>query len=720
MTLSTKISAPKGHSVHHVVCPHDCPDTCSMLVTRDDTTGKAVRLQGDPSHPVTRGYLCNKVNHYLDYVYNEKRVLYPHRRVGPKGPGAKFQRITWDEALETVCNNFKQVIGQYGPEAVQPYSYSGTLGLLGFWGMDQRFWNKMNAARLEQTICAYAAMWAGLHTYGVANGPEITSAVQQADLIILWGTNLVSTGVHAIPFIREAKSRGARLIVIDPRVTRTTMFADWHIQPKPGTDGALALGMMKLIVDAGKHDVDFLQEQTVGWKEFMETKLPDYPLKEVAQITGLPEADIQKLAMEYASTKKSYIRCNYGLNRHQNAGQMCRAILVLPCITGAWREKCGGAAFGTFEEMWLYFPLAKLQRPDLGDRSKSRMVNMVQIGHALADNTGADGKPLNPPIKSLFVYNSDVANCAPNTNNVRKGLMRDDLFVAVHETFWTDSCDYADIVLPADTQLEREDLHAAYGHYMFNYNKPVIEPVGESVRNTELFRILAQRMGYVQDGDNAFTQTDEEMIREIIDEKANPLLEGVTFEQFKENGWVRATKDSERRNFLKVGWPTESRKIEIWSNALKNQGQDPLPTYVHEVEGQYDPKRAKYPLQVLSNAAHYFIGDSFQQVQRLQAMMSRPTVEMNPQDAAARGINDGDLVRLYNERGETYCHAVIIEGLLPGVCGTQKQFKGSNTLGGVNVNALNSEMLTDFGNSPCFYSVLAEAERVNEPAVARR
>jgi anaerobic selenocysteine-containing dehydrogenase len=689
-----------------------------MLVTRDDTTGKVVRLQGDPSHPVTRGYLCNKVNHYLDYVYNEKRVLYPHRRVGPKGPGAKFQRITWDEALDTVCNNFKQVIGQYGPEAVQPYSYSGTLGLLGFWGMDQRFWNKMNAARLEQTICAYAAMWAGLHTYGVANGPEITSAVQEADLIILWGTNLVSTGVHAIPSIREAKSRGARLIVIDPRVTRTTMFADWHIQPKPGTDGALALGMMKLIVDAGKHDLNFLQEQTHGWKEFLETKLPDYPLKKVAEITGVPEADIQKLAMEYASTKKSYIRCNYGLNRHQNAGQMCRAILVLPCITGAWREKCGGATFGTFEEMWLYFPLAKLQRPDLGDRAKSRMVNMVQIGHALADNVGADGKPLNPPIKSLFVYNSDVANCAPNTNNVRKGLMRDDLFVAVHETFWTDSCDYADIVLPADTQLEREDLHAAYGHYMFNYNKPVIEPLGESVRNTELFRMLAKRMKYVQDDDNAFTQTDEEMIREIIDEKTNPLMEGVTFEQFKENGWVRASKDSERRNFVKNGWPTESKKIEIWSNALKNQGQDPLPTYVHEVEGQYDSKRATYPLQVLSSAAHYFIGDSFQQVPRLQAMMSRPTVEISPQDAAARGIKDGDLVRLYNDRGETYCHAVVIEGLLPGVCGTQKQFKGSNTLGGVNVNALNSEMLTDFGNSPCFYSVLAEAERVSEPMVA--
>lgn len=718
MTLSAKISVPEGYSVHHVVCPHDCPDTCSMLVTRDDRTGKAVRLQGDPSHPVTRGYLCNKVNHYLDYVYNDRRVLYPHKRIGPKGPGAKFERITWDEALDAVCNNFKQVIGQYGPEAVQPYSYSGTLGLLGFWGMDQRFWNKMNAARLEQTICAYTAMWAGLYTYGVANGPAIHDAVQQADLIILWGTNLVSTGVHSIPFIREAKGRGARLIVIDPRVTRTTMLADWHVQPRPGTDGALALGMMKVIVDAGKHDLNFLQEQTLGWKEFIETKLADYPLKKVSEITGLSEADIEKLALEYASTKKAYIRCNYGLNRHQNAGQMCRAILVLPCITGAWREKCGGVAFGTFEEMWLYFPLAKLQRPDLGNRAKSRIVNMVQIGRALADDIGVDGKPLNPPIKSLFVYNSDVANCAPNTNNVRKGLMRDDLFVAVHDTFWTDSCDYADIVLPADTQLEREDLHAAYGHFVFSYNKPVIEPVGESVRNTELFRLLAKRMGYVQDGDNAFTQTDEEMIREIIDEKTNPLLEGVTFEQFKENGWVKATKESERRNFLKNGWPTESKKIEIWSNALKNQDQDPLPTYVHEVEGQFDSKRATYPLQVLSSAAHYFIGASFQQVPRLQAMMSRPTVELSPQDAADRGIQDGDLVRLYNDRGETYCHAVIIDGLLSGVCGTQKQFKGSNTLGGVNVNALNSEGLTDFGMGPCFYSVLAEVEKVSEETVA--
>lgn len=716
MTISTKIQAPAGHSIHHMPCPHDCPDTCSTLVTRNDTTGKAVAIQGDPSHPVTRGFLCNKVNHYLEFVYNEKRVLYPHRRVGPKGPGAKFERISWDEALNVVTDNFKETISKYGPEAVQPFSYSGTLGMLGYWAMDQRFYNKMNAARLDQSICIYAAMWAGLFTYGLANGPAIDEACNDgAELIILWGNNAVTTSVHSVPFIQEAQRRGAKVIAIDPRVTRTTLLADWHIQPKPGTDGALALGMMKLIVDAKKHDQAFLEEQTHGWKELIETKLPDYPVEKVSKITGLSVETITKLAMDYAGTKKSYIRANYGLNRHQNAGQMARAILVLPCITGAWREKCGGAAFGNLEEMWLQFNLGKLQRPDLGERSKSRIVNMVQIGRALADNIGVDGKQLDPPIKSMFVHNADPANCCPNTNNVRKGMMRDDLFIAVHETFWTDTCQYADIVLPADTQLERMDLHAAYGNYYFSFNRPIIKPEGESVCNTELFRRLAAKMGYVTAGDNAFTQTDEEMIRELID-PANPLLEGITFEQFEENGWVRASVESERRNYLKNGWPTPSKKVEILCEALTKEypDQDPLPTYVPEISGQEDPRRAKYPIQVLSSAVHQFIGSSFQHVPRLQAMQSRPTVELNPGDASERGIKDGDLVRMYNEVGETYCHAVIVKGLISGVCGTQKQLNGSHTKGGVNANALNSEMLTDFGRSPTFYSALCEIEKVND------
>lgn len=715
MTVSTKLKVPEGFSVHHVTCPHDCPDSCSMLVTRDDSTGKAVRVQGDPTHPITRGYLCNKVNHYLDLVYNDNRVLYPHKRVGPKGPGAKFERISWDEALDTIISNFKKTIDEYGPEAVQPYSYSGTMGMVGYWTMDYRFWNKMQAGGLVQSICIYAAMWAGLHTYGMAHpNKSVHEAAKEADLMILWGANLVSTGVHAIPFIREAKERGMKLIVIDPRQTRTTMMADWHIQPKPGTDAALALGMMKVIVDKGLADMDFLKEQTKGWEALLETKLPDYPLDRVEQITGVPAADVEKLALEYAATKKTFIRANYGLNRHQNAGQMCRAVLTLPCITGAWREECGGACFGNLEEMWLRWDMEKLHRPDLGTRG--RAVNMVQIGRALADNIGMDGKPLDPPIKNIFIYNSDPANCAPNTNNVRKGLMRDDLFVAVHETFWTDTCQYADIVIPADTQLERMDMVATYGNWYFTMNKPVIEPLGESVRNSELFRMLAQRMGYVEQGDNAFTQTDEEIIRDVMcDEgKHNPLMEGITYEQLEKNGFARANTGSERRNFLKNGWPTPSGKIEIYSETLKEQGQDPLPTYNPEIEGQEDPKRAEYPLQVLSSASHYFIGDSFQSVPRLQAMMSRPTVELNPKDASSRGIQDGDLCRLYNDRGETYVYAVVIDGLIEGVCATQKQFKGSNTPGGVNVNALNSEMTTDFGDSPTFYSCLAQIEKADE------
>ena len=283
-----KIKPPEGHSIHHISCPHDCPDTCSMLVTRDDTTGKAVSVQGDPSHPITRGYLCNKVNHYIDLVYNENRVLYPHKRVGPKGPGAKFERISWDEALEVITDNFKKTIKEYGTEAVQPFSYSGTLGMLGYWTMDNRFWNKMEAARLEQSICIYAAMWAGLYTYGTANGPHVGEAARDGcELMILWGANLVSTGVHSIPFIREAKDRGMKLVVIDPRKTRTTMFADVHIQPKPGTDAFLANAMMKVIVDKNLHDVDFLNEQTLGWEEFVEKILPKYTLEEAEKITGV-------------------------------------------------------------------------------------------------------------------------------------------------------------------------------------------------------------------------------------------------------------------------------------------------------------------------------------------------------------------------------------------------------------------------------------------------
>lgn len=720
MTRSAKFEVPAGHSLHHVVCPHDCPDTCSMLVTRDDRSGRAIAVRGDPTHPITRGHLCNKVNHYLDLVYNDKRVLYPHRRVGPKGPGARFERISWEAALDCVTENFERIIADHGAEAIQPFNFSGTLGQIGYWTLDNRFWNKMGAARLEMSICIHAAFWACMHTYGSANGPDIAMASHDADVIILWGVNSASTGVHAMPFVREARERGCKVIAIDPRPTRTTAMADWHIQPRPGTDAALALGVMKVLVDHGLHDREFLAQHTRGWRELLDNRLPEYPLARVADITGVSVTDIERFALIYGSTRKSYIRAGHGLNRHQNSGQMCRAVLLLPAITGAWRERCGGAGFGRLEENWNPFYRNDIQRFDLGDRDSKRIVNMVQMGRALTENIGWNGAVLDPPIKCLFVYNADPANCVPDANNMRRGLARTDLFTVVHDTMWTDSCDYADIVLPADTQLERTDFHGAYGFYHYAMNRPVIAPLGESVSNAELFRRLAKRMGYTETSGNAFTQTDEEIIRDhFLDGTLNPLVEGIDFDTLVENGWAMANYDHPSRQYLLKGWPTADGRIQIWSDALAAEGVDPLPVHIAEFEGQEDPLRARFPLQVLSTASHYFIGDSFQTVERLQAMQSRPTFELNAEEASARGIVDGDPCRLYNDRGETYGYAVILPGMLPGIVGTQKQFKGSNTPGGVNANALNTEILTDFGFAPSFYSCLAEVEKVSEDALAR-
>jgi len=718
MTRSTKFEVPPEHSLHHVVCPHDCPDTCSMLVTRNDVTGRAIALRGDPSHPITRGHLCNKVNHYLDFVYNENRVLFPHRRIGAKGPGARFERISWDSALDIVTEHFTRIISTDGAQAIQPFNFSGTLGQIGYWTLDNRFWNKMGAARLEMSICIHAAFWACMHTYGSANGPDIAMASREAEVIILWGVNPVSTGVHAMPFVREAQERGCQVIAIDPRPTRTTAMANWHLQPRPGTDAALALGMMKVIVDRQLHDVEFLDNHTRGWRELIETRLPQYPLDRVANITGLSIADIERLALVYAGTRKSYIRAGHGMNRHQNSGQMCRAVLLLPCITGAWKERCGGAGFGRLEENWNPFFRNDIQRFDLGNREKSRIVNMVQMARALTENVGWEGQTLDPPIKCLFVYNADPANCVPNSLGMRRGMLREDLFTVVHDTMWTDSCDYADIVLPADTQLERTDFHGSYGYYHYAMNRPVIAPLGESVSNADLFRRLAQRMGYTATSGNAFTQTDEEIIRDhLLDGSQNPLVEGIEFDRLVENGWAVANYDHPSRQYLERGWPTADGKIQIWSDALAAEGIDPLPNHVAEYEGQEDPLRARFPLQVLSTASHYFIGDSFQTVERLRAMHSRPTFEINVDEAEQRGIKDGDFCRLYNDRGETFGYALLLHGMLPGVIGTQKQLKGSATPGGVNVNALNTEVLTDFGYAPSFYSVLAQIEKVDAAAL---
>ncbi|HWQ37679.1 MAG TPA: molybdopterin-dependent oxidoreductase [Burkholderiales bacterium] len=703
MEPAPKNPAALSQRVVRATCPHDCPDSCAMLVTVDMRSRRAIRVEGDPGHPITRGYLCNKVNHYLDLVYNERRVLHPRRRVGPKGPGAKWQRITWDEALDEVAARLKAIIREHGPEAVLPFSYSGSIAILGFLGMGERFFNKMGACRLERTICTAAGVAAETFTNGRVGQANIED-LPQMEVVLLWGTNLVSTGVHAMPFVNEARANGAKIIAIDPRVTRTTAFADWHLQPRPGTDAALALGMMKIIVDRGLHDVEFLKGHTVGWEKLIDERLPQYPVERVARITGIKAEDIERLALLYGSTKRSFIRLNWGIQRHSNGGSMVRAIELLPVITGALCGK-GGVCMSTGGEM-RNVDLRKLQRPDLLAGRTPRTFNMIQLGKALNE--------AEPPVRALFVWNSDPANCVPDTRAARRGLSREDLFTVVHDTFFSDTADYADILLPADTTLERTDVIGAYGHFYFGLSLPAIDKIGESLDNNEMFRRLARKMGY---DEPCFAQSDEDMIKELIDPAYNPLFEGVSWEMLKEKGWARAAVDSPRRPGINSGrWPTPSGKIEIYSERMAALGLDPLPAHLPETEGlESAPPAARYPLQVISAATHYFIGASFQHVPRLQEMMSRPTFEVSPQDAAARGIRNGDYCRLYNDRGEVFGHAVVVEGLLPGVVGTQKQLQGSRMPNGVNVNALVSQDEADMGRGPVFYSTLAQLEKVSRP-----
>lgn len=693
-----------GRTVVRATCPHDCPDSCSMLITVDPATGKAVDLRGDPSHPVTRGFLCTKVNNYLELVYSPRRVLHPQRRIGPKGPKARFERVTWEEAIDTIAARFGEVIAKHGAEAVQPYSYSGTLGLLNFMGMGDRFFNRMGAAHLGRTICTAAGRAANIATTGGMSDANMEE-MPGMKLVLLWGTNLVSTGVHAMPFVQQARDNGAKIVAIDPRVTRTTDWSDWHLQPRPGTDGALALGMLKVIVDRGLHDREFLERHTVGWEELVRDKLPKYPLERVSEITGIAAPDIERLALLYGSTKRSFIRLNWGIQRHDNGGMMTRCILALAAFTGACTTG-GGVCLGTGEG--LKGDLSRIQRPDLLAGRNPRTINMIRIGEALND------PGLAPPIKALYCWNSDPANCAPDSQSVRSGLMRDDLFVAVHDTYFTDTAGYADILLPADTQLERTDLHVTYGYYFYGMSRPAIGKVGESLDNQEVFRRLAKAMGYEED---CFRESDEEMIRDYLGNSENPLLEGITFEKLRDEGWSRAAVDSPRRWGIQSGrWNTPSGKIEIYCEALARQGSEALPDHVPEHEGLGAPEAGRrYPLQVISAATHYFIGNSFQPAERMRKMMSRPTFEVSTEDARARGIRDGDFCRLYNDRGETFGYALVMEGLLPGVIGAPKQIAGSRTPGGLNVNAITSQREADLGGAPVFYSTLAELEKGVEP-----
>ncbi len=707
-------------TVVHAACPHDCPDACGVLITVDN--GRATKIQGDPAHPVTRGFLCGKVAKYLDRVYSPDRVLYPMKRVAPKGTQAEssgvgaqqaFQRISWDQALNEITLRFKKIIGESGSEAILPYSYGGTLGVLNGASMDRRFFHRLGASQLERNICSAAGEAGLLSVIGAKLGTE-PEQFAQSKYIIAWASNIHANNVHLWPFISEARRKGGKLVVIDPYRTRTAACADWYLPINPGTDAALAMGMMHVIIRDNLHDADYVQRYTVGFDELRE-KVGQYPPDCAAHWTGIASSDIEKLAREYAITRPSVIRVNYGVQRSENGGMATRAITMLPCITGSWKEVGGGLQLSTSGSYQLN--QQALKRPDLMETAlgrPARSVNMVELSTAL--NTLND-----PPIKVLFVYSSNPAAVCPNHNEVIRGLKRPDLFTVVHEQFFTDTTDYADIVLPATTFFEHKELQTAYGHYYLQMSEQAIEPLGECRSNVELFRSLAERMGFEE---KCFRESLDEMMDSAL-ETPNPWMKGITRQRLEKDGHVRLNfpeasseddgvtgkipiAEEDYTPFLpfKNGkFPTASGKAELYSESLKAQGLDPVVQFIPPSESRHGADAKSFPLELLARKADNFLNSTFSNLPSVQQMEELGLLEINESDAKARGIIDGDKVRVYNARGEIVLQARVDGKVQPGVVSAHL-FWAKFTPGSRNINVLTSEKLTDMGNSATFYSVL--------------
>ena len=708
-------------NVVHAACPHDCPDACGVLITVED--GRATKIKGDPAHPVTRGFLCAKVAKYLDRVYSPDRVLYPMRRVGAKGPqttgeGARatqtWQRITWDEALREIVSRFKEITTEFGSEAILPYSFGGTLGTLNSASMDRRFFHRLGASQLARNICS-AAGEAGLESvYGRKMGTE-PEQFRHSRYIIAWAANIHGNNVHLWPFIEEARRAGAKLVVIDPYRTRTAACADWYLPINPGTDAALALGMMHVIIGEKLHDADYVERYTVGFERLRE-KVREYSPERVAKWTGISAADIVKLAREYATTHPAVIRLNYGVQRSEGGGMATRAVAMLPCITGSWQEIGGGLQLST-SGAFASVGGEKLKRRDLMLKSlggPARTVNMVELGKAL--NTLDD-----PPIKALFVYGSNPAATCPNHNEVIRGLQRTDLFTVVHEQFLTDTTDYADIVLPATTFFEHKDLQTAYGHYFLQVSDQAIEPLGECRPNVEVFRALADGMGF---DDDCFTESVDEMIDSALDSD-HPWLRGITRERLERESHIRMNFEETTPGepgaavpaqsypaflpFAHGNFFTASGKAELFSESLKAQGLDPVVHFEPPSESRHGERAKTFPLEFLARKADNFLNSSFSNLPVIQQMEEPGLLEMNADDARPRGIADGDQVRVFNSRGDILLRARVDGAVQHGVVCAHLDWAKLGQQGR-NINVLTSEKLTDLGNSATFYSVLVEVE----------
>jgi anaerobic selenocysteine-containing dehydrogenase len=671
-------------------CPHDCPDTCAMLVTVED--GRAVHVAGDPAHPVTQGFLCAKVNRYVERTYHADRLKTPLRRVGPKGSG-QFEAITWDEALGEIAQRLGAIVhSPDGPQAILPYSYAGTMGLVQGEAMDHRFFHLLGASKLDRTICSMAGTVGMQMTVGANVGAD-SEGVPESDLVLLWGTNTLTANPHLWPFILEARKRGAPIICIDPIRTRTAQQCDeWHAI-RPGTDAALALGLMHVLFARDLVDRDYLERYTLGHAE-LRARAAEWTPARTASVTGLSEDVISSLGERFGRARAAFIRVNYGLQRHAGGGMAVRNIACLPALTGHWRRPGGGVQLSTSAN--FQFNRAALRRPDLSP--PVRTINMIRLGEALTQpHAGVGG----PPVKALIVYNSNPAAVAPDRNAVLRGLAREDLFTVVLEHFQTDTADWADIVLPATTQLEHWDIHFAYGHHYVTLNRPSIAPIGEARPNSEIFRRLGARMGLTHE---VMRDDDLTLIRQALDSQS-PKLTGVTMEDLLERGWMRLNVPTPYLPYAEGAFTTPSGKCEFLSERMAALGLDPLPAYIPPYESvERDPALVmRFPLTLISSPAHTFLNTTFANVTSLRRQAREPEVLLHPADAARRAISSGMMVTVHNDRGAFLAKARVEPSIREGVAWAPSIWWGKLAGDGANANQTTSQRETDLGHGPVFY-----------------
>jgi len=689
-------------TISHVraTCPHDCPDTCAILVKVED--GVATEVKGDPEHPTTAGVLCTKVSRYIDRTYHPDRVLYPMRRIGRKGEG-KFERITWGEALDEIAERLGTIAAK-DPQAILPYSYCGTMGLVQGESMSLRFFNKLGASLLDRTICATAGATGYRYTIGSSIGTDLEE-FQDAKLILIWGGNPIASNLHFWMRAQEAKRRGATLIAIDPYRSLTAEKCHQHIALLPGTDAALALGMMHVLINEDLLDHEYIDNYTLGF-EPLKARALEWTPERTADTCGITVDEVVNLARLYGQTVRNgepaAIRVNYGIQRVRGGGMAVRNITCLPALVGAWRQPAGGIQLSTSASFPVNRPA--LQRPDLLAGKTPRTINMTTIG----DDLLTDASPaFGPKIDAVIVYNANPLAIAPDSSKVQRGFEREDLFTVVLEHFHTDSADYADILLPATTQLEHVDAHLAYGHLYMMANNAAIQPVGESKPNTEFFRLLAARMGF---DDPCFKETDDQIAAQAFNTKDTRVIH-FDWDSLKRTGWKKLNMPA--APFAEGGFMTPSGKCEFFSASMLAEGLDPVPTYIAPYESvASNPELAKkYPLAMISPPARNFLNSTFVNVKSLRATEGEPHLDIHPSDAAARGIDHGDMARIFNDRGSFLARARVTDKARAGlVVGLSIWWKKLAT-DGKNANEVTSQRLTDMGRAPTFYDTLVQVER---------